>query len=114
LSNSVRSVKQPYFIRPRDGGLFAFAGLWEEWHDPQGEVVETCTILTTEANDLMRPLHHRMPVILDPTSDALWLDPGTDAISPHALLVPYLGEKMKAVPVNPWVSDPKHEGSRCR
>jgi putative SOS response-associated peptidase YedK len=70
--------KQPYFIRPRDGGLFAFAGLWEEWHDPRGEVVETCTILTTGENDVMRPLHDRMPVILDPISDALWLDPGAD------------------------------------
>jgi putative SOS response-associated peptidase YedK len=81
--------KQPYFIRPRDGGLFTFVGLWEEWHDPRGEVVETCTILTTEANDLMRPLHDRMPVILDPTSDARWLDAGADAASLHALLIPY-------------------------
>ena len=105
--------KQPYFIRPRDGGLFAFAGLWEEWHDPRGEVVETCTILTTEANDLMRPLHDRMPVILDPTSDARWLDAGADAASLHALLVPYHSEKMEAFPVNPWVSNPKHEGPRC-
>jgi putative SOS response-associated peptidase YedK len=105
--------KQPYFIRPRDGGLFAFAGLWEEWHDPRGEVVETCTILTTQANDLMWPLHDRMPVILDPTSDARWLDAGADAASLHALLVPYHSEKMEAFPVNPWVSNPKHEGPRC-
>jgi putative SOS response-associated peptidase YedK len=95
------------------GGLFAFAGLWERWHDPQGEAVETCTILTTEANELMRPLHDRMPVILDPASDALWLHPGADAPSLHDLLVPYLAEKMEALPVNPWVSDPKHEGPRC-
>ena len=47
-------------------GLFLFAGLWERWHDPQGEVVETCTILTATANELMRTLHDRMPVILDP------------------------------------------------
>jgi putative SOS response-associated peptidase YedK len=58
-------IKQPYCIRPRDGGLFAFAGLWERWNDPAGETVESCTILTTEANELMRPLHDRMPVILD-------------------------------------------------
>jgi putative SOS response-associated peptidase YedK len=98
--------KQPYFIRPREGGLFSFAGLWEEWHDPRGEVVETCTILTTEANDVMRPLHDRMPVILDRDSDALWLDAGADATSLHALLVPYSSERMEAFPVSPWVSNP--------
>jgi putative SOS response-associated peptidase YedK len=105
--------KQPYFIRPRDGGLFSFAGLWEEWHDPRGEVVETCTILTTDANDLMRPLHDRMPVILDPMAAARWLDAGADNASLHALLVPYPGGRMEAFPVNSWVSDPKHEGPRC-
>jgi putative SOS response-associated peptidase YedK len=105
--------KQPYFIRPRDGGLFSFAGLWECWHDPRGETVETCTILTTEANELMRPLHDRMPVILDPAAEASWLDSGADATSLHALLIPYPGEKMEALPVGRWVSDPKHEGPRC-
>jgi putative SOS response-associated peptidase YedK len=105
--------KQPHFIRPRDGGLFAFAGLWERWHDPRGEVVETSTILTTEANELMRPLHDRMPVILDPAVDALWLDAGAAADTLHALLVPYPGEKMEAFPVSSWVSDSKHEGPRC-
>ena len=58
-------------------------------------------------------LHDRMPVIFDPTADALWLDPGADAASLHALLVPYPGEKMGAFPVNPWVSNSKHEGPRC-
>jgi putative SOS response-associated peptidase YedK len=96
--------KQPHFIRPHGGGLFAFAGLWEG---------ETCTILTTTANDLMRPLHERMPVILDPTAEALWLDTRADAISLHALLVPYPGEKMEAFPVSPWVSNPKYEGPLC-
>jgi putative SOS response-associated peptidase YedK len=87
--------------------------LWECWRNPQGETVETCTILTTEANDVMRPLHDRMPVILDPTAEARWLDPGTDATSLHSLLVPYSGERMEAFPVDAWVSDPKHEGPRC-
>jgi putative SOS response-associated peptidase YedK len=67
----------------------------------------------TAANELMRPLHERMPVILDRTSDALWLNPGADALSLHALLIPYPAEKMEAFPVHPWVSDPKHEGPRC-
>ncbi len=105
--------KQPYFIRPQAGGLFSFAGLWEEWHDPHGEVVESCTILTTEANDVTRPVHDRMPVILDPAADALWLDAGTDTVTLHSLLVPYPFDRMEAFLVNPWVSNPKHEGPRC-
>jgi putative SOS response-associated peptidase YedK len=107
------SRKQPYFIRPRNGSLFAFAGLWERWHDSQGTPVETCTILTSEANEQLRSLHDRMPLILDPAADATWLDPGADAPSLHALLVPYPAEKMEAFPVNPWVNDPRHEGPRC-
>ena len=75
-------------------------GLWERWYDPHGETIETCTILTTEANEVMLPLHGRMPVILDPTSDALWLDPGADATSLRALLVPYHPEKMESFSVN--------------
>jgi putative SOS response-associated peptidase YedK len=61
----------------------------------------------------MRPLHDRMPVILNSTADARWLDAGADAASLHALLVPYPGERMEAFQVNPWVSDPKHQGPRC-
>ncbi|MHB1424413.1 MAG: SOS response-associated peptidase [Gemmataceae bacterium] len=105
--------KQPYCIRPRDGGLFALAGLWECWHDPGGEAVETCTVLTAEANELMRSLHERMPVILDPAADALWLDPGASAAALHGLFVPYPSERMEAFAVSPWVSNPKHEGPRC-
>ena len=88
--------KQPYFIRPRGGGLFAFAGLWEGG---------TCTILTTAANDLMRPLHDRMPVILDPASEASWLE--------RAAFSPFSADRMEAYPVDTWVNSPKHEGPRC-
>jgi putative SOS response-associated peptidase YedK len=105
--------KQPYCIRPRDGGLFALAGLWERWHDPHGEQVETCTILTTEANDLIRSLHDRMPVILDPSAEALWLDPRSPADVLRSLFRPFANEGMEAFPVTPWVSDAKHEGPRC-
>jgi putative SOS response-associated peptidase YedK len=75
--------------------------------------VQPAEVRNTEANDVMKPLHDLMPVIRDPTSDALWLDPGTDAPSLHTLLVPYPGERMEAFPVNPWVSNSKHEGPRC-
>ena len=67
--------KQPLLVRRRDGQPFAFAGLWEHWRGPEGEV-ETCTILTTEANAALAPIHDRMPVILDPACYDRWLDPG--------------------------------------
>lgn len=67
--------KQPHYITLRSGQLFAFAGLWESWQSPDGSRVESCTILTTEANAFMQPLHDRMPVILSPDEFAPWLDP---------------------------------------
>ena len=105
--------KQPHFIRPRDGGLFSFAGLWERWNDPQGQPVETCSILTTEANELMRPLHDRMPVIVDPASDGLWLDPQTPVDALHALFVPAPSAGLEAYPVSSWVSNAKNQGPKC-
>jgi putative SOS response-associated peptidase YedK len=68
-------AKQPFYIRLKDGRPFGFAGLWDQWHSPEGEVVESCTVLTTAANDLMRPIHDRMPVIVDPAAYDRWLDP---------------------------------------
>ena len=113
-SQKIGSRKQLFFIRPRDnGGLFAFAGLWEKWNNPQGQVVESCTILTTEANELMRPLHNRMPVILDPPSEDVWLDPLSSADALGALFVPYASEAMEAFPVSSWVSNARNEGPRC-
>jgi putative SOS response-associated peptidase YedK len=88
--------KQPHFIRPKGDGLFAFAGLWEG---------ETCTILTTTANDLMRPLHERMPVIVGREAEATWLE--------SAAFSPYPSDLMEAYPVDTWVNSPKHEGLRC-
>jgi putative SOS response-associated peptidase YedK len=67
--------KQPFHIRLRDGRPFAFAGLWEHWEGPEGKAIDSCTILTTTPNDLLRPLHHRMAVILNPENYNLWLDP---------------------------------------
>ncbi len=79
--------KQPYRITLPDTDVFAFAGIWERWRDPQGnESVETCAIVTTEAVPALRPIHHRMPVILDPDDFAAWLNPGTEADALQALL----------------------------
>jgi putative SOS response-associated peptidase YedK len=105
--------KKPFFIRPRDGGLFSFAGLWERWHDPEGEELETCTILTTTANELMRLIHERMPVILDPCSEGQWLDPRTSPDALHSLLVPYSAEWMETRPISLRVNNPKNDDPIC-
>ena len=67
--------KTPYLIRRNDGELFGMAGLWETWKGPDGEHLESCTVIVTDANDLVRALHDRMPVILAPEDYAAWLDP---------------------------------------
>src|SRR5690606_17215362 len=67
--------KQPYLIEVGDSQLFAFAGLWESWHGEKGPPLETCTIITTDANPLTSELHDRMPVILSPTDYEAWLNP---------------------------------------
>lgn len=106
--------KQPFSIRLRDGQPFAFAGLWERWSPPEGQPVDSCTLLTTGANDLIRPLHLRMPVILAPAGYDLWLDP-----SPHevehlqSLLQPYPAEEMIAYPVSTRVNSPAHDSPEC-
>jgi len=106
--------KQPFFIYLKDGHLFAFAGLWESWKGGAGEVIETFTILTTIANDLVRPIHEPMPVILDPQHYDVWLDPAPGDVSVlKPLLQPYPAERMTAVRVGPLVNKPRNEGSQC-
>jgi putative SOS response-associated peptidase YedK len=105
--------KQPFFISPRDGELFSFAGLWECWHDPEGEEVQSCTILTTTANEVMQPIHERMPVILGPSAEEQWLDPRASADALRSLLVPYRSAGMEARPVGLWVNNPKNDSPKC-
>ena len=68
--------KQPYFFRMRDESPFGLAGLWERWEGKAGETINSCAILTTEANEVLRPVHDRMPVILHPEEYSLWLGAG--------------------------------------
>lgn len=99
--------KTPLFIYPTDGGLFAFAGLWEVWHDPSGSEVRTFTILTTGANEFMRGIHERMPVILHREDFEQWLDP--DEVPPAVLrdlLRPYEPDRMRAHEVSKLVNRP--------
>jgi putative SOS response-associated peptidase YedK len=105
--------KQPFHLGMRDGSLFAFAGLWERWHGGDGEPVESCAILTTEANAVVRSVHDRMPVILAPTDFAPWLDPRTPPPELHALLRPFPAEAMSATAVSRYVSNARNEGPQC-
>lgn len=110
--------KQPFYIRLPDGQPFALAGLWESWRNPQqiepGEPIQSCTIITTDANRLTQAIHDRMPVILPPDSYALWLDPACqDPQEVQSLLRPCDWQPMLAEPVDPWVNNPRNDAPRC-
>ena len=82
--------KQPYNIRLKDTDIFAFAGLWEHWEGPEGEVIDSCSIIVTEANKLIEPIHDRMPVILSTKGYDTWLDPDNHNTNTlRDLLTPY-------------------------
>ena len=99
-----RGKKQPYLFKFTDGSLFAFAGLWERWESKDGVALESCTIITTDANELVQPLHDRMPVILKNKDYALWLDPIAKREILQPLLIPYPSVEMKCYPVSPNVN----------
>jgi putative SOS response-associated peptidase YedK len=106
--------KQPYYFHLNERQPFAFAGLWEHWEDVNGEEIESCTLLTTEANELMHPIHNRMPVILDPKNYDLWLDP--DVKKPELLqplLHPYASGEMATHPVSKTVNKPSNDSAEC-
>ena len=94
--------KQPYLIRLRNTELFAFAGLWSWWKNPDGDEITSYTIITTEPNSLCAKLHNRMPVILSPKHHAWWLDPEADGAD---LLRPYPAHEMEAYPVSKRVGN---------
>lgn len=98
--------KQPYRVALADGGPFAFAGLWERWtKGADGAPVESCTIVTTEANERLRPIHPRMPVILDPADFDAWLDPDTPGPEAQALLRPFPGDRLTAYRVSRLINN---------
>ena len=107
--------KQPYRITLADGEPFAFGGLWERWDKaPDGRTVESCTIITTLANDLLRPIHARMPVILDPGDYDPWLEAGAMPPAETArLLKPFPDHRMKAYPVATRVNNPRNDDPEC-
>jgi putative SOS response-associated peptidase YedK len=105
----VKGRKQPYYIYPRDRELFGIAGITELWQGPDGPV-HTCAIITTEANDLMKNIHDRMPVILRPEDYAAWLASDNQATAElQQLIKPCPAAMMAAHPVSPRVNTAKHD-----
>jgi putative SOS response-associated peptidase YedK len=106
--------KQPYYIHMKDGSPFVFAGLWETWGGDGKDEIRSCTILTTDPNELIAPIHNRMPVILYPENYELWLDPDVrevDLLS--SLLGPYPEDAMEAYPVSRRVNSPANDEPSC-
>lgn len=109
-----RGPKQPHYVRRADGRPIAFAGLWERWRGKDGRRLDSCTILTTAPNELLAPIHDRMPVVLDPAAWATWLDRDVgDVERLRELLAPPPSTELVAYPVTTWVNDPKHDDPAC-
>src|SRR5215212_6646256 len=109
-------TKQPMYIRMRNHKPFAFAGLWETWHDKTGAGCEipSCTIITTTPNTLLNSIHDRMPAIVRPEDYRKWLAPGKrppEELAP--LLAPFPAEDMEAFPVSKLVNSPANESAKC-
>jgi len=105
--------KQAFQITRRDGAPFAFAGLWSTWHGSSDAKLRTCTILTTAANRVVAPLHHRMPIILAAQAEAGWLDPATPAAQLRTLLSGLDADETAVRPVGPAVNDARRDGPEC-
>ncbi|MDN3448706.1 SOS response-associated peptidase [Planococcus sp. APC 3906] len=102
--------KIPMLAKLKSGKPFAFAGLWETWQSPEGETVNTCTILTTQANRVMGTIHDRMPVMLSEEGEKLWLDPQQAPQVLEELLKPFDSDEMETFEVSDAVNSPKHNG----
>ena len=102
-------AKKPMLITVNPGDLFAFAGLWETWKQPDDSWLLTCAIITTSANEFMKSIHDRMPVILPRESEASWLDPEEqDTAMLSKLLLPYDSDRMEAYEVSTLVNSPRN------
>ncbi len=106
--------KIPTYIFPKKDDLFALAGLWECWQSPEGDEVESCTILTTSPNALMKRIHDRMPVILAPDAFDAWLDPkNDDGDEVSRMLKAFPARSMKTRAVSTFVNSPRNDSPRC-
>ena len=107
-------AKQPFCFEVNDGELFAFAGLWDRWKNPSGEWVKTCSILTTTPNAVASAIHDRMPVIFDPDSYDLWLDPGMTKVEALSdLLKPCDARLMRCYPISTRINHVANDDEGC-
>lgn len=108
-------TKQPYWFHRPDGAAFAFAGLWEHWHKSveDSAAIESCTLITTDANTLASTVHNRMPVILNERNYDEWLASDTDPARLRQLLVPLPDDVLAADPVSNYVNKPANQGEQC-
>jgi putative SOS response-associated peptidase YedK len=105
--------KLPHYIRLKEDRPFAFAGLWEHWRRNDQEI-DSCTIITTDANELMAPIHNRMPVIVAPSDYDLWLDPAVQEVERlQPLIRPFPAGEMTAYPVSTVVNNPRNDVGEC-
>ncbi|MEK7475267.1 MAG: SOS response-associated peptidase [Candidatus Coatesbacteria bacterium] len=113
--NAGTKASRPWFIRVKDQEVFAFAGIWESWENkarPELDVIETCAIITIEANETMQQVHHRMPVILSPDDYEAWLDPARhDPTELLAFVKPCPAEWLTLHPVSTKVNNPRNDGA---
>ncbi len=113
-SKPMTKTKTPHFIHLKTREPFAFAGLWDEWHSPDGSEIRSCTIITTEPNELMAPIHDRMPVILEPGDYPEWLDTtAREPASLNHLLKGFPAALMEAYPVSTLVNSPANDSAEC-
>ena len=106
--------KIPMRILLKGHSLYGFAGIWDEWQSPEGEVIKSCSIITVAANELVQPVHDRMPAILPPHLEAAWLDNSKfDLEVLNQALTPYPSEKMEMYPVSDFVNSVRNNSPRC-
>jgi putative SOS response-associated peptidase YedK len=110
VNESGKEVKVPHYIHLLDQETFAFAGLYDIWHDAEDREMVTFAIVTTEPNELMATIHNRMPVILPRENEARWLDQSTDLDQVLAMLAPYPADRMVAYPISRLVNSPANNG----
>ena len=106
--------KTPMHIRMESGFLFAFAGIYSHWKSPSDSTILSCSIVTTTPNELMKPIHNRMPVILKPEDEGIWLDSSIEDVETlQKTLAPYSNGALEAFEVSTYVNNSRNEGPMC-